>query len=239
MSWTVSVVAGTGEAGYSGDGAPAIQARLNNPFDLAFSPDGGLVFSDTFNHVLRRIDAVTGVISTIAGTGEKGFSGDGGMATGARLNEPYGVVVDRAGRVFFADRLNGRVRVVGADGVISTLAGDGSGVSSGDGGLATRAGLVEPNGLALSSDGSALFIADVAGHRVRVFWGWGRCKGCGVRSAEGDGCRSGGERLRGGYGEQRDPYDRCWDVDRYDCRGGVGSAAWRGGRGGRVSAGGG
>jgi DNA-binding beta-propeller fold protein YncE len=168
MSWTVSVVAGTGEAGYSGDGAPAIQARLNNPFDLAFSPDGGLVFSDTFNHVLRRIDAVTGVISTIAGTGEKGFSGDGGMATGARLNEPYGVVVDRAGRVFFADRLNGRVRVVGADGVISTLAGDGSGVSSGDGGLATRAGLVEPNGLALSSDGSALFIADVAGHRVRV-----------------------------------------------------------------------
>ncbi len=166
--WTVSVVAGTGEAGYSGDGSPALQARLNNPFDLAFSPDGSLVFSDTFNHVLRRIDAATGVISTIAGTGAKGFSGDGGLATRALLNEPYGVVIDRTGQVFFADRLNGRVRVVGCDGVIRTLAGNGLGISSGDGGPASEAGLAEPNGLALAPDGSSLFIADVAGHRVRM-----------------------------------------------------------------------
>ena len=168
MSWTVDIVAGTGEAGYSGDGSPALLARLNNPFDLAFLPDSSLVFSDTFNHVLRRIDAVTGLISTIAGTGEKGSSGDGGPATRATLNEPYGVVADGTGRVFFADRLNGRVRAIGTDGVISTVAGDGAGVSSGDGGLATRAGLVEPNGLAVAPDGSALYIADVAGHRVRV-----------------------------------------------------------------------
>jgi DNA-binding beta-propeller fold protein YncE len=127
-----------------------------------------LVFSDTFNHCLRRIDAATGVISTIAGTGERGFSGDGGPATGARLNEPYGVVGDRAGRVFFADRLNGRVRVIDTIGLISTVAGDGSKQSSGDGGPADQAGLVEPNGLALAPDGSRLFIADVAGHRVRV-----------------------------------------------------------------------
>jgi DNA-binding beta-propeller fold protein YncE len=167
-AWTVSIVAGTGEQGYSGDGSAATDARLNNPFDLAFLPDGSLVFSDTFNHCVRRIDVGTGVISTICGVGQKGFSGDGGQAVRAHLNEPYGVVVDRSGRVFFADRLNRRVRVIDTTGMIRTLAGDGSGVYSGDGGPAVGAGLVEPNGLALSPDQARLFIADVAGHRVRV-----------------------------------------------------------------------
>ena len=143
-------------------------ARLNNPFDLAFSPDGSLVFSDTFNHCIRRIDAASGIISTICGTGAKGFAGDGGPAASALLNEPYGVVIDRAGRVFFADRLNGRVRVIDNTGVIRTLAGDGLGVTSGDGGPAAAAGLVEPNGLALDAEQTRLYIADVAGHRVRV-----------------------------------------------------------------------
>ena len=166
--WTVSVVAGTGEPGYSGDGSIARNARLNNPFDLAFSPDGSLVFSDTFNHCIRRIDGASGIISTLCGTGQRGFSGDGGPAARAELNEPYGVVVDRLGRVFFADRLNRRVRVIDTSGVVSTLAGNGTGVFSGDGGLAAAAGLVEPNGLALSPDQARLFIADVAGHRVRV-----------------------------------------------------------------------
>ncbi|MEA2770173.1 MAG: hypothetical protein QOD93_3135 [Acetobacteraceae bacterium] len=166
--WTVSTVAGTGEQGYSGDGSAALDAHLNNPFDLAFYPDGSLVFSDTFNHCLRRIDAGSGIISTICGTGAKGYSGDGGPAALAQLNEPYGVVVDQAGRVFFADRLNRRVRVIDTTGVIRTLAGDGSGVFSGDGGPAAKAGLVEPNGLTFSPDGTRLFIADVAGHRVRV-----------------------------------------------------------------------
>jgi DNA-binding beta-propeller fold protein YncE len=166
--WTVSVVAGTGEPGYSGDGSAALDARLNNPFDLVFSPDGSLIFSDTFNHCIRRIDAISGIISTICGTGERGYSGDGGPATHARLNEPYGVVIDRSGRVFLADRLNRRVRVIDASGRIATLAGDGSGVFGGDGGPAEQAGLVEPNGLALSPDQSKLFIADVAGHRVRA-----------------------------------------------------------------------
>jgi DNA-binding beta-propeller fold protein YncE len=166
--WTVTVVAGTGEQGYSGDGAKAVDARLNNPFDLAFAPDGSLVFADTFNHCMRRIEVGSGIISTICGTGERGFAGDGGPATRAVLNEPYGVVVDRVGRVYFADRRNGRVRMVDTAGVVTTLAGDGSGQSAGDGGLAATAGLVEPNGLALSPDQTQLFIADVAGHRVRV-----------------------------------------------------------------------
>lgn len=166
--WSVSIIAGTGRAGYAGDGASPRSAMLNNPFDLAFSPDGSLVFSDTFNHCLRRIDFATDTVNTIAGTGERGFAGDGGPATQALLNEPYGVVIDTAGSVYFADRLNGRVRVIDTTGMISTLAGDGSGASSGDGGPAAKAGMAEPNGMALSPDGASLFIADVAGHRVRV-----------------------------------------------------------------------
>ena len=167
-TWTFSIIAGTGQPGYSGDGSSALAAALNNPFDLAFSADGSLIFSDTFNHSIRRIDAVTGVISTIGGTGERGFSGDGGPAVRAQLNEPYGVVIDRAGRVLFADRLNRRVRMIDTAGVITTLAGDGSGQYGGDRGPAAEAGLVEPNGLALDPTEARLFIADVAGHRVRV-----------------------------------------------------------------------
>jgi DNA-binding beta-propeller fold protein YncE len=166
--WTVTVVAGTGVQGYSGDGSSALDAALNNPFDLAFAPDGSLVFSDTFNHCIRRIDAASGVISTICGTGGRGFAGDGGAAARAQLNEPYGVVVDRSGRVFFADRKNQRVRTINSSGTITTLAGGELGQTSGDGGPADTAGLVEPNGLALSPDQTRLFIADVAGHRVRV-----------------------------------------------------------------------
>lgn len=166
--WTVTAVAGTGEQGYSGDGSKALDARLNNPFDLAFLPDGGLVFSDTFNHCIRRVDAASGIISTICGTEERGFAGDGGPAARALLNEPYGIVADHRGHVFFADRLNGRVRVIDTSGNVTTLAGDGSGATGGDGGPADAAGLQEPNGLALSPDQTRLFIADVAGHRVRV-----------------------------------------------------------------------
>lgn len=158
--WTIGTIAGTGEPGHAGDGGPAIAARLNNPFDLAFDPAGNLVFSDTFNHCLRRIDAQTGIITTIAGTGKVGFSGDGGPATDAQLNQPYGVTVDRAGNIYTADRLNKRVRRIdGATGLISTLAGEGS--PSGE-------PMVEPNGLALDPAHQVLYIADVADHRVRA-----------------------------------------------------------------------
>jgi len=167
--WQISTVAGTGAQGYAGDGGPAPQALLNNPFDLAFDPAGNLCFSDTFNHCIRRIDARTGIVSTIAGTGERGFSGDGGPATRAQMDEPYGIVIDRAGNLYLADRLNRRVRRIAAgSGVITTLAGDGTGQYSGDAGPSVQAGLAEPNGLALDREHRRLFIADVADHRVRA-----------------------------------------------------------------------
>lgn len=151
--WTITTVAGTGEQGYAGDGGLATQALLNNPFDLAFDPNGNLCFSDTYNHCIRCIDARTGIITTIAGCGEPGFSGDGGLATQARMNQPYGIVIDRSGNVYVADRLNKRVRRIDAHGIITTISGD---------------ALVEPNGLALDRDHQHLFVADVADHRVRV-----------------------------------------------------------------------
>ncbi|HEY1301293.1 MAG TPA: hypothetical protein VGF07_12410, partial [Stellaceae bacterium] len=87
----ITTVAGTGEPGFGGDGGPAARALLNGPFDVAFDRAGNLYFSDTFNHRIRRIDARTGVITTCAGNGEADYSGDGGPAVQARLNQPYGI----------------------------------------------------------------------------------------------------------------------------------------------------
>lgn len=165
----ISTAVGTGQAGGTGDRGPALQARLNMPFDVAFDAGGNLYLSDTNNHRIRRVDAASGTITTIAGSGRKGFSGDGGPAIEAELNEPYGLAIDGQGNVYFADRLNRRVRKVeAATGRITTIAGNGSKTYSGDGGPAQDAGLVEPNGVALDADGGRLFIADVAGHRIRV-----------------------------------------------------------------------
>jgi DNA-binding beta-propeller fold protein YncE len=158
--WTISTIAGTGEPGYAGDGGAALRARLNNPFDLAFDPAGALVFSDTFNHCLRRIDLRTGVIGTIAGTGAGGFAGDDNPATRAQFNEPYGVAIDRAGTIYVADRLNKRVRRIdGGSGIITTLAKDT---------IEERGALVEPNDVALDLTHRLLYVADVADHRVRI-----------------------------------------------------------------------
>jgi sugar lactone lactonase YvrE len=160
--------AGVGKPGYTGDGGPAAKALLREPFDLCHDAAGNLFFSDTINHVIRRVDAKTGAITTVAGSGKKGYSGDGGPATQATMNEPYGVLVDADGHLYIVDRLNYCVRKVDAkSGVITTFAGTGKSGYSGDGGPAAEAQLVEPNGIALDKKGR-LFIADVRGQRVRV-----------------------------------------------------------------------
>jgi hypothetical protein len=167
--WIMTTVVGTGAAGYSGDGGAATSAILNNPFDVIFDVSGNLVFSDTYNHCIRRVDHQTGVIETVAGTGAAGYSGDGGPGQGATFNQPYGLAIDGDGAIYTADRLNGVVRRIdGATGVVSTVAGTGEKAFSGDGGPACEAGMVEPNGLVFSRDMNRLFIADVADNRVRV-----------------------------------------------------------------------
>ncbi|HJU15903.1 MAG TPA: hypothetical protein VJ770_05505, partial [Stellaceae bacterium] len=167
QAWIITTAAGTGIAGFAGDGGPADRARLNGPFDLVFDPEGNLYFSDTFNHRIRRIDARTGTIATCAGSGEAGYSGDGGPATRARLNEPYGVALDNKGNLYIADRHNHCVRRVDPSGVITTFAGDGNSGFGGDEGPAEAAQMVEPNGLAFDPTGGRLYIADVGGNRVR------------------------------------------------------------------------
>jgi sugar lactone lactonase YvrE len=165
---TIVTIAGTGQPGDSGDGGPAAQARLNMPFDVALDARGNLYLSDTFNHRIRKVDSDSGRITTVAGNGTAGFSGDGGPAVEAQLNEPYGIAVAPSGELFVVDRLNRRVRRVdGRTSVISTVAGIGSRVHGGDGGPGRSAGFVEPNSVALAPDGRSLFIADVAGHRIR------------------------------------------------------------------------
>jgi DNA-binding beta-propeller fold protein YncE len=142
---------------------------LNGPFDIGFDATGNLFFSDTFNHCIRRLDAGTKVITTVAGYREAGYSGDGGLAAHARFNEPYGIAVDDHGNIFVADRHNHCVRRVdSASGIVTTFAGNGASGYSGDDGAAARAGMVEPNGLALDTARNWLYIADVADHRVRV-----------------------------------------------------------------------
>jgi DNA-binding beta-propeller fold protein YncE len=169
QSWIITTAVGTGERGFAGDGGPAARALLNGPFDVAFDGAGNLYFSDTFNHRIRRVDARTHIITTCAGSGEAGYSGDGGPATAARLNEPYGIAVDRAANIYIADRHNHCVRRVDSvSGAITTFAGNGAAGFGGDGGPASRAEMVEPNGLAFDPGYRRLFIADVADHRVRV-----------------------------------------------------------------------
>ncbi len=167
---TIRTVVGTGEAGYTGDGGPAADATLREPFMCCFDPAGNLFFCEARNHVIRRMDAGTGVITTVAGTGEPGYSGDGGPATEATLYEPYSLEVDAdspQANIYVVDRLNAAVRKVdGTTGVITTVAGTGDPGYSGDGGPGEQAQLREPNDCFLDGRGG-LLIADIQDQRIR------------------------------------------------------------------------
>ena len=162
----VVTVAGTGQRGSFGDGGAATAAELDRPRGVTVDSAGNLIIADTFNDRIRRVDAATGIITTVAGSGGFGFSGDGGPATAANLGCPFGVAVDAAGNLFIADQFNDRIRVVDAvTGIITTLAGSGEFGFSGDGGPASETALAFPSGVAVDAAGN-LSIADRFNHRI-------------------------------------------------------------------------
>jgi hypothetical protein len=160
----ITTVAGTGARGISGDGGPATAAQIYDPQGVTAMPDGGFLIADG-DDVVRRVSP-SGIISTVAGTGTPGFSGDGGPATSAQLTSPNAVAVTADGGFLIADTGNRRIRRVAPTGIITTVAGTGVPGSSGDGGAATAAQLNNPTGLAATADGGFL-IADWFGDRVR------------------------------------------------------------------------
>jgi myo-inositol-hexaphosphate 3-phosphohydrolase/sugar lactone lactonase YvrE len=162
----ITTVAGTGTAGSTGDGGPATSARLNAPRNLAFGPNGDLYIADDMNFKVRRVNAATKTITTVAGTGVAGYGGDGGAATAARLNEVRDVAVDRAGNLYIADEINHRIRWVDTSGIMRTFAGTGVSGFSGDGGLATSAQIRGPRGVAVDPSGRVL-IGDTGNHAIR------------------------------------------------------------------------
>src|SRR5213593_1563777 len=163
---TLILIAGTGFTGFSGDGGPASAALLNYVHGVAVDGAGNVFVADTYNNRIRKITP-DGIISTVVGTGAWGSGGDGGPAPAAQLGAPRGLTIDRAGNLVIADVGNNRIRMETPDGVINTVAGNGTAGFSGDGGPATSAQLNYP--VAVSVDGAGnLFIADRHNNRIRM-----------------------------------------------------------------------
>ena len=161
-------MAGNGTADFSGDGGSAIEASLKYPHSVFLDKDGNIFISDMFNFRIRKVSASTGIIETVAGNGNQGFSGDGGLAINASISTAQEIHLDNKGNIYFADFTDGRVRKVdGTTGIIETIAGNGNQNLSGDGGLATEAGLA-PSSLSLTSSGTTMYIADQENNRIRM-----------------------------------------------------------------------
>jgi uncharacterized protein (TIGR03437 family) len=166
----ITTVAGSGTPGFAGDGGAATSAQINGPYGVAVGAGGSLYIADTGNNVVRKVSP-DGAIRTVAGTGTRGYLGDGGAALSAWLNAPEAVAVDAEGNLYIADTFNGRIRRVGTDGVIDTVAGVGStGIYSGDGGPARSAAISLPTDVALDGAGT-LYLADFGNTRVRMVSG--------------------------------------------------------------------
>ena len=159
------VIAGTGRRGYSGDGGPATKADLNEPYEVRFDRAGNMFFVEMQNHLVRRVDAVSGIISTVAGTGNQGFSGDGGPATQAQLRLPHAIDFDPQGRLLIADIGNHRIRRVDLEtGIIDTIAGDGRVEFPTEGAMARESSIPGPRAMAVSE--GALWVVLREGHAV-------------------------------------------------------------------------
>lgn len=157
--------AGTPTGGFSGDGGFATSAQFNTPNDVAIDASGNVFIADAMNHRIRKVNPA-GIVTTIAGTGVPGFSGDGGLATAAQLNTPYAVDIDATGNIYISDFSNNRIRKINAAGIITTIAGTGVSAFGGDGGAATSAQISNPHGVTFDGTGN-MFIVDVSNQRIR------------------------------------------------------------------------
>jgi sugar lactone lactonase YvrE len=185
------VFAGTGEKGYAGDGGPALKAKFNGMHGLAIAPKGDIYIADTWNNCVRNINVMTGVITTVAGTGQKGFSGDGGPAARAQFSNIYCVALDpKSERLYLADLDNHRIRAVTLkSGVVTTVAGNGESGVPQDGADAQTSPLVDPRAVAVDKQDN-VYILERGGHCLRVVDPKGQIRtvaGTGQAGAGGDG----------------------------------------------------
>jgi sugar lactone lactonase YvrE len=163
----ITTIAGTGEGDFDGDGGPAVDASLSGPNELAIDKKGNLYVTDSYNNRIRKIDLNKGTITTVAGTGDAGYSGNGSKAIDASLNGPTGIAIDTAGNIFFSDWGNNCIRFIDVKtGVITVVAGNGESGFGGDGGPAEMAQMTGAEGLALNAQGD-IFIADNNNNRIR------------------------------------------------------------------------
>jgi streptogramin lyase len=179
-----AVVAGCGRKGYSGDGGPATAAELNEPYEIRFDQDGNLFFVEMQNHLVRRVDAKSGVISTVAGTGRMGFGGDGGLATQALMNRPHSIAFDADGRLYICDIGNHRIRRVQlSTGIITTFAGTGERQPTPDGAPIDGTPLNGPRALDFDGrhslylalrEGNAIYRLDLQSARIQHLAGTGK-----------------------------------------------------------------
>lgn len=163
---TINTVAGTGVQGFSGDNGPALNAKLSTVAGVAIDAAGAIYVVDAGNQRVRKI-ATSGIITTIAGTGVAGFSGDGGLAVNAQLHDPTAIAVDTSGNLYIADTGNNRIRKVASNGTITTIAGNGAAGYSGDGAVGTAASLAAPVGLAIGKSGT-IYVADTGNNAIRL-----------------------------------------------------------------------
>ncbi len=218
LTGIITTFAGTGVSGSAGDGGPAVAAQVNNPQGVAVDFSGNLYISEFAGHRVRKVNLSTGIITTVAGTGVTGFSGDNGPATAAKLNIPQGIAIDFSGNLYIADVGNNRIRKVDATGIITTIAGTGTRGYLGDGGPATAATLDIPQGVSVDSSGN-LYIAD--GNRIRKVDTTGiimTIAGTGVGVFAGDGGPATAAQLNGPRGVAIDSSDNLHITDSGNTR---------------------